>query len=130
MKTAGYPNYTGNPRALFEQQNQKLCHEFLKDRIVRREPPSLELIRKIHRILTGGTYDERRYVENGEWGKALQLCGDRETGRKSPDDFTVARQDFWQNVSTNLAKTFLLFRSNSMHRSTQRIFRYVLRFKL
>lgn len=59
-------NYTGNPRALFEQQNQKICYEFLKEKIVQKAPLSLELIREIHRILTGGTYDERRYVENGE----------------------------------------------------------------
>ena len=59
-------NYTGSPRTLFEQQNQKLCYEFLKDRIVQKAPPNLELVREIHRILTGGAYDERRYVENGE----------------------------------------------------------------
>ena len=28
-------NYTGDPRALFEQQNQKLCYEYLKDKIVK-----------------------------------------------------------------------------------------------
>ncbi|QNK40758.1 Fic family protein [Caproicibacter fermentans] len=59
-------NYTGSPRTLFEQQNQKLCYEFLKDKIVKKEPLSLELILEIHRILTGGTYDEHRYVKNGE----------------------------------------------------------------
>lgn len=59
-------HFTGSPRALFEQQNQKLCYEFLKDKIVKRTPLSLELVREIHRILTGGTYDEHRYVENGE----------------------------------------------------------------
>lgn len=29
-------NYTGNPRTLFEQQNQKLCYEVLKDKIIKR----------------------------------------------------------------------------------------------
>lgn len=48
-------NYTGNPRALFEQQNQKLCHEFLKERIISKEPLSIFLVKEIHRILTGGT---------------------------------------------------------------------------
>lgn len=59
-------NYTGSPRALFEQQNQKLCYEVLKDRIVEKEPLSVELVKEIHKALTGGTYDERRYIANGE----------------------------------------------------------------
>lgn len=58
--------FTGNPRALFEQQNQKQCYEFLKDKIVSGEPPSVALVLEIHRILTAGTYDIRRYAENGE----------------------------------------------------------------
>jgi Fic family protein len=58
--------FTGNPRALFEQQNQKLCYEFLKEKIVKKEPLSIELIKEIHKVLTGGTYDERRYIANEE----------------------------------------------------------------
>lgn len=30
-------NFTGNPRALFEQQNQKLCYDFLKHKIIKKE---------------------------------------------------------------------------------------------
>ena len=30
-------NYTGSPRAIFEQQNQKLCYEFLKEKIAAKE---------------------------------------------------------------------------------------------
>ena len=59
-------NYTGNPRALFEQQNQKQCYEFLKEKIVCSEPLSVDLIKEIHLILSAGTYDERRYIENEE----------------------------------------------------------------
>lgn len=58
--------YTGSPRALFEQQNQKLCYEAIKEKLAAREPMTVELIREIHRILTSGTYDERRYIEKGE----------------------------------------------------------------
>jgi Fic family protein len=58
--------YTGSTRALFEQQNQKTCYEFLREKIVARVPLSVELILDIHRVLTEGTYDERRYVVNGE----------------------------------------------------------------
>lgn len=31
-------SYTGSPRAIFEQQNQKLCYEVLKDKIAAKEP--------------------------------------------------------------------------------------------
>ena len=58
--------YTGSTRTLFEQQNQKTCYELLRDRIVAREPLSIDLIRTVHRALTEGTYDEHRYIVNGE----------------------------------------------------------------
>lgn len=77
-------NYTGSPRALLEQQNQKLCYEFLKEKIVRKEPLSVELIREIHKILTSGAYDERRYIENeerpGEFKKHNYVTGVHEVG--------------------------------------------------
>jgi Fic family protein len=59
-------NYTGSPRALFEQQNQKLCYEVMKEKIVMKEPLSMELVKEIHKVLTSGTYDEKRYIENEE----------------------------------------------------------------
>ncbi len=58
--------YTGDPRALFELQNQKVCFDFLKSRIIEKEPLSISLILEIHRILTAGVYDERRYLINDE----------------------------------------------------------------
>ncbi|MDI9370572.1 MAG: Fic family protein [Synergistaceae bacterium] len=58
--------FSGNPRALFEQQNQKLCYEYLKEKIAAKAPLDLCLVREVHRMLTAGTYDERRYVERGE----------------------------------------------------------------
>ena len=59
-------NYTGSTRTLFEQQNQKTCYELLRSKILVQEPLSLPLVRTIHRTLTEGTYDERRYITNGE----------------------------------------------------------------
>ena len=58
--------FTGSPRTLFEQQNQKTCYEFLREKILAKEPLSIPLILEIHRVLTEGTYDERRYLEKGE----------------------------------------------------------------
>ncbi|MDR1663844.1 MAG: Fic family protein [Clostridiales bacterium] len=59
-------SFTGDPRVLFELSNQKLCYEFLKQKIVDREPLSVRLVLETHGILTGGTYDERRFIERGE----------------------------------------------------------------
>jgi len=59
-------NFTGNPRSIMEQQNQKLCYDFLKEKIIHKTPITIQLIQDIHRILVSGTYDEKRYVENGE----------------------------------------------------------------
>ncbi len=81
--------YTGDPRALFEQQNQKLCYEYLKEKIIAREPVSPDLILEIHRILTSGTYDERRYLVNnerpGEFKKHDYVTGIHEVGSAAAD---------------------------------------------
>ena len=59
-------NFTGDPRALFEQRNQKICYEFLKTKIASREILTVPLVLEIHGILTSGTYDEGRFIERGE----------------------------------------------------------------
>mgnify|MGYP000042057778 FL=1 len=59
-------NFTGSPRAIFEQRNQKLCYDFLKPRIIARKPITIALIKETHAILTAGTYDETRYIQQGE----------------------------------------------------------------
>ena len=81
--------FTGSPRALFEQQNQKLCYEYLKEKIIAKEPLSVELVREIHRVLTMGTYDERRYIEKderpGEFKKHDYVTGVHEVGSAAED---------------------------------------------
>lgn len=76
--------YTGSPRTLFELQNQKVCYDFLKEKIIQREPLSISLILEIHRTLTEGSYDERRYVVNGErpgeFKKHDYVTGENEVG--------------------------------------------------
>lgn len=75
--------YTGSTRALFEQLNQRTCYELLREKIVEREPLSLDLIRTVHRVLTEGTYDERRYIVNGERPGRVQetrLCHRQKRG--------------------------------------------------
>lgn len=59
-------SFSGNPRTLFEQQNQKTCYDFLVPKIIAKEPITVRLVKEIHAILTAGTYDDRRYLEKGE----------------------------------------------------------------
>lgn len=81
--------FTGNTRAIFEQQNQKLCYEALKPKIAGQEPLSTRLIKDIHRILTSGTYDERRYIDNeerpGEYKKHDYVTGIHQVGSAAED---------------------------------------------
>ena len=53
--------FTGDVRTLFEIQNQKECHELLLDAFAERRPIDESLIFEVHRTLTQGTYDERRW---------------------------------------------------------------------
>jgi len=95
-------SYTGSPRTIFEQQNQKLCYEVLKSRIAVREPLSEELVREIHRILTSGTYDEHRYIDNGErpgeFKKHDYVTGIHEVG-SMPEDVPEDLSELIQEVT-------------------------------
>lgn len=67
-----------------ELQNQKACYDLLKKRIIQKEPLFLSLVLEIHRTLTEGSYDERRYVVNGErpgeFKKHDYVTGESEVG--------------------------------------------------
>jgi len=82
-------NFSGDPRVLFEQQNQKMCYELLKPKIIKKEPLSADLVKEIHRVLTMGTYDERRYIEKderpGEYKKHDYITGINEVGSAAAD---------------------------------------------
>jgi len=61
----------------------------LKEKIVKKEPLSIELVKEIHKVLTGGTYDERRYIANeerpGEFKKHDYVNGVHEVGSAAED---------------------------------------------
>lgn len=94
--------YTGDPRTLFELQNQKVCYDFLKRKIIKKEPLSIPLILEIHRTLTAGAYDERRYVVNGErpgeFKKHDYVTGINEVG-SPPEDVESDLFDLLEEVN-------------------------------
>ncbi len=70
--------YTGDLRALLETENQKVCYEFIKDKIIAKEPVTEELIRSIHEKLCHGCYDENRWQKGerpGEYKKNFYGVG-------------------------------------------------------
>ncbi len=72
-------NYTGDLRTLFELNNQKECYEFLKGKILKKEPITPTLIKEIHAILMNGCYDETRYKKGerpGEYKKHDYVVGE------------------------------------------------------
>ncbi len=82
-------NYTGSPLTIMEQQNQKLCYYFLLDKQMKKEPLTIALTQEVHAILTGGTYDEQRYIERDERPGAFKkhdyITGRLEVG-SAPED--------------------------------------------
>jgi Fic family protein len=104
-------NYSGNPRTLFELANQKTCYEFLKPKIAVKEPLSIELIKDIHGILTSGTYDERRFVEQGErpgeFKKHDYVTGIAEVG-SLPEEVEKDLIDLLGELSSNEKKDILV----------------------
>ena len=77
-------DFTGNLRTLYEITNQKDCAEYLINKIINKEPLSVKFIKKIHKLLTKGTYDEVRYNKNlecpGEFKKHDYVTGRNEVG--------------------------------------------------
>jgi Fic family protein len=109
-------NYSGSPRALFEQQNQKLCYEVLKTKIIKQEPLSVELVKEIHQVLTTGAYDESRYIENnerpGEFKKHDYVTGVNEVGSAAADvesDLTELIAEVNEYVGSDVLKVAAYF---------------------
>ena len=72
-------SYTGDLRTLFEIQNQKDCYDFLKDKIINREPITQELVLQMHKTLMRGCYDKSKYDKGerpGTYKKHLFVVGD------------------------------------------------------
>ncbi|MGN0559233.1 MAG: Fic family protein [Acutalibacteraceae bacterium] len=98
-------SYTGDLRTLFEIQNQKECYDFLKEKIVSKEPLSQKLILEIHKILMHGCYDKAKYDKRerpGQYKKHLFIVGD-DIGVE-PEDVPEEMQYVIDQVNENEGK--------------------------
>lgn len=105
--------YSGNPRTLFEIQNQKECFYFLLDKLVKKEKISIDLVKQIHMILTNGTYDERRYEKGerpGEFKKGDYIVGKKEIGFDAKDVLS-ALQDLIDEINSSDSQDYLTIAS-------------------
>lgn len=115
--------FNGNPRTLFEIQNQKKCYDYLIDKLVSREAISIGLIKEVHKILTEGTYDEIRYQKGerpGEFKKGDYIVGINEIGSDSEDvekDILDLLEEINNNKTNNhlLVATYFHLRFESIH---------------
>lgn len=54
-------NFSGNLRTLYEIENQKTCYHFILAALEEKKEITPEFIKELHKKLTHGTYDERRW---------------------------------------------------------------------
>lgn len=84
----GVTSYTGDLRTLFEIRNAKEAYEFLLSAFQERRPLDEALVKECQRILTQGTYDERRWQlgeRPGEYKLHDYVTGWNEIGA-APED--------------------------------------------
>lgn len=101
--------FVGNPRTLFEIQNQKNCYYYLLDKLVLKEKISKELLLEVHRLLTEGTYDEIRYKKGerpGSYKKGDYIVGKDEIGTDAKNvDKEI--QELLDEINTSRSNDYL-----------------------
>lgn len=95
-------NYTGGLFTLYEIDNLRISFDYMLIKAIDKEPLTEELIKRFHKLLTSGTYDERRYVVNeerpGEYKKHDYVTGKNEVG-SLPVDVSNDMRNLIEEVS-------------------------------
>ena len=95
-------NYTGDLLTLYEIDNLRISFDYMLSKAIDKEPLTEELIKKFHELLTNGTYDERRYVVNGErpgeYKKHDYVTGKNEVG-SLPEDVSDDMRNLIEEVN-------------------------------
>lgn len=94
-------NYTGDLRTLLEIENQKNTYDALHGHIISHHPITPELIKKFHKLLMRGCYDQSRYDKGerpGEFKQHDYVTGDN-VGAK-PDAVLLAIKNLCDELET------------------------------
>lgn len=84
----GVTSYTGDLRTLFEIKNSKDAYERILNAYESKEEVTEKFVKEVHKLLTKGTYDERRYIlgeRPGEYKKGDYVTGKNEVGALAED---------------------------------------------
>lgn len=95
-------NFTGDITTLLEIQNQKNAYGRMVEAWAAKESLTEELVREFHRILTEGTYDERRIEQGerpGEYKHHHYVVGKDEVGA-APETVTQEIHELLDEIST------------------------------
>ena len=99
-------SYTGSLKTLFEIQNSKDAYEEILNAYKNKQIINEEFIKRIHKLLTKGTYDETRYSSGerpGEYKIHDYVTGIKEVGASSEDTKDEMNEliDEIQNINDN-----------------------------
>lgn len=101
-------NYTGGLVTLYEIDNLRISFNYMLIKAIDKESLTEELIKKFHKLLTSGTYDERRYVINkerlGEYKKHDYVTGKNEVG-SLPEDVSNDMRNLLEEVNETELKS-------------------------
>lgn len=62
-------SFTGDMRGIMEVINQKFAFEFIVKALIERKPMDMHFIKKVHKLLLYGCYDERRWSKGERPGQ-------------------------------------------------------------
>lgn len=95
--------YTGDLKTLMEIQNQKVCFDYLKPYIIEKKEIDIDLVKKVHYLLTKGTYDDFRYnvrhERPGDFKKHDYITGVNEVG-SYPEDVEHDLEELLEEIRT------------------------------
>lgn len=97
-------SFTGDLKTLYEIKNLKDCIGLILKGVSSEQPIDIEFIKELHFTLTKYTYDERRYIDNGErpgeFKKHDYITGINEVGAH-PDEVEQELLELTDEIASN-----------------------------
>lgn len=113
-----------DPKTVFEMQNQKICYEYLANKIITKEPITTEFIKEVHTILTNGTYDETRFIQKqerpGEYKKHDHIIGQYEVGA-APEEVSARMEELVEDMNDTIEENNILLTAAYFHAKFENI---------